>query len=225
MTIETSDPNYATGSKASVAADEAQRVGSAAVDATQGVAHEAATQASAVVDEAKDQLSHLVDQTKREVRTQLDARAEQAASGLQTFSRQLTALKEGRPQEAGGVGDVLSDLEQRVQRYAQSVQSRGPSALASDVTAFARRRPMAFLFGAAFAGFAVGRLVRAGAMNGQPSGSNGDTMYGMRRPMDGGLPMQSGMSSYESGTSSYDPMANVRETLPDGGDGGRYGSP
>ena len=225
MTIETSNPNYATGSKASVAADEAQRVGSSAVDATQGVAREAATQASAVVDEAKDQLSHLVDQTKREVRTQLDARAEQAATGLQTFSRQLTALKEGRPEEAGGVRDVLSDLEQRVQRYAQSVQSRGPNALASDVTAFARRRPMAFLFGAAFAGFAVGRLVRAGAMSGQPSGSNGHTTYGMRRPMDGGLPMHSGVSSYESGTSSYDPMANVREPLPDGGDGGRYSTP
>ena len=134
-TIGTSDPNTATGSKASVAADEAQRVGSAAIDATQGVAHEAATQASAVVDEAKDQLAHLLDQTKREVRTQLDARTEQAATGLHTFSRQLTALKEGRLEEAGGVKDVVTDLEQRVRRYSQSVQDRGPSALANDVTA------------------------------------------------------------------------------------------
>ena len=207
-TIGTSDPTSATGSKASVAADEAQRVGSAAVDATQGVAHEAATQASAVVDEAKDQLSHLVDQTKREVRTQLDARTEQAATGLHTFSRQLTALKEGRLEEAGGVKDVVTDLEQRVRRYSQSVQDRGPNALANDVTAFARRRPIAFLFGAAAAGFAVGRLVRAGAMSSQPATPNGTAMYAARQPMNGGLP-------YES----------VSELPPPQPDGGRFNAP
>src|SRR3954453_9370240 len=163
MTIETSDPQSATGSKASVAADESKRVGSAAVGATQGVAQEAKTQASNVVGEAKVHLSSLVDQTKQELRTQMDSRSQQAVSGLQTLSTQLTALKEGRMEEAGRMQDILGDVQQRVQRYSQSVQQRGPNALIDDVTNFARRRPMVFLLGAVMGGFAVGRLVRAGA--------------------------------------------------------------
>ena len=230
MTIETSDPQSSTGSKASVAADESKRVGSAAVGATQGVAQEAKAQASNVVSEAKGQLSSLVDQTKQELRTQMDSRSQQAVSGLQTLSRQLTALKEGRMEEAGRMQDILSDVQQRVQRYAQSVQERGPSAMADDVTNFARRRPMVFLAGAALSGFAIGRLVRAGAMSGSSNGSNGSNgsaMYGRT-----GLGMDAGLQSWESstgergltsygssmtGAEAYPDPAFPDEPLPDGG--------
>jgi hypothetical protein len=229
MTIETSDPQSSTGSKASVAADESKRVGSAAAGATQGVAQEAKTQASNVVSEAKGQLSSLVDQTKQELRTQMDSRSQQAVNGLQTLSTQLTALKEGRMEEAGRLQDVLGDVQQRVQRYAQSIQERGPSAMADDVTHFARRRPMVFLVGAALSGFAIGRLVRAGAMSGSSNGSssNGNAMYGTT-----GLGMDAGLQSWESstgdggltsygssmtGAEAYPDAAFPEETLPDGG--------
>ncbi|HEY4610000.1 MAG TPA: hypothetical protein VIH06_12365 [Ilumatobacteraceae bacterium] len=216
MTIETSDPQSSTGSKASVAADESKRVGSAAVGATQGVAQEAKTQASNVVGEAKDHLSSLVDQTKREVRTQVDSRSQQAVNGLQTLSQQLTALKEGRMQEAGRMQDIIGDVQQRVQRYAQSVQDRGPSAMADDMTDFARRRPMVFLVGAALGGFAIGRLVRAGAMSGgqsQNGSSNGSSMYGSQG-------MGGGMQSWESSTgdgglTSYGSSMTGAEAYPD----------
>jgi len=208
MSIETSDPQSPAGSKASVAADETKRVGSVAAEAGQGVAHEAAAQASNVVGEAKNQFSSLVDQTKREVRTQLDSRSQQAASGLQSLSRQLTALKEGRMDEAGGVRDMLSDLQQRVQRYSDSIQQRGPNAMVDDVTAFARRRPMTFLVGAALGGFAIGRLVRSGAMSSSHDGSDG-SMYGTRRAIDGGL--------YDDGFSSISATTMVPEPLEDGG--------
>jgi ElaB/YqjD/DUF883 family membrane-anchored ribosome-binding protein len=236
MTIETSDPQSSTGSKASVAADESKRVGSAAVGATQGVAQEAKTQASNVVSEAKGHLSSLVDQTKQELRTQMDSRSQQAVNGLQTLSTQLTALKEGRMEEAGRMQDVLNDVQQRVQRYAQSIQERGPSAMADDVTNFARRRPMVFLVGAALSGFAIGRLVRAGAMSGSSNGmngmngmngSNGSAMYGTT-----GLGMDAGLQSWESstgdggltsygssmtGAEAYPDAAFPDEPLPDGG--------
>jgi hypothetical protein len=218
MTIETSDPQSSTGSKASVAADESKRVGSAAVGATQGVAQEAKTQATNVMGEAKDHLSSLVDQTKQEVRTQVDSRSQQAVNGLQTLSQQLTALKEGRMEEAGRMQDIISDVQQRVQRYAQSVQDRGPSAMADDMTDFARRRPMVFLVGAALGGFAIGRLVRAGAMSGGQSGStngssNGSSMYGSQS-------MGGGMQSWESSTgdgglTSYGSSMTGAEAYPD----------
>jgi len=215
MTIETSDPQSSTGSKAAVAADESKRVGSAAVGATQGVAQEAKTQASNVMGEAKDHLSSLVDQTKQEVRTQMDTRSQQAVTGLQTLSRQLTALKEGRIEEAGRMQDIIGDVQERVQRYAQSVQDRGPSAMADDMTDFARRRPMVFLVGAALGGFAIGRLVRAGAMSGgvHNGSSNGSSMYGSQG-------MGGGMQSWEpstgdGGLTSYGSSMTGAEAYPD----------
>jgi len=227
MTIETSDPQSSTGSKASVAADESKRVGSAAVGATQGVAQEAKTQASNVMGEAKNHLSSLMDQTKQEVRTQVDSRSQQAMTGLQTLSRQLTALKEGRMEEAGRMQDIVGDLQQRVQRYSQSVQQRGPNALIDDVTNFARRRPMVFLLGAVMGGFAVGRLVRAGAMSSSQSGNgNGSAMYG------NGLGMNAGLQSWESSTgdgglTSYGSSMTGAEEYPDPAfpDGGRIIAP
>jgi len=162
-------------------------VTTAAAEGGKQVAHEARDQASAVVGEAKDQVRSLVDQTKHEVRLQLDSRTEQAANALQTLSTQLTALREGRPEEAGHVATVVGDAQQRLQSYASSLQTRGPQALVDDVSLFARRRPMAFLFGAAVAGFAMGRLVKAGQSASHSQDGNGYS-YGTRRAMDGGLP-------------------------------------
>jgi hypothetical protein len=92
-----------------------------------------------------------------------EARGQQVMSGLQTLSDQLSALMQGRPDEAGWVGTAVSDLQQRVQGYVRSLQDRGPRGLVDDAAAFARRRPGAFLLTASVTGFAVGRLVRSGA--------------------------------------------------------------
>jgi hypothetical protein len=102
--------------------------------------------------------------------------------------------------------------------------------MADDVTSFARRRPMVFLVGAALSGFAIGRLVRAGAMSGSQNGSNGsngNSMYGTT-----GLGMDAGLQSWESstgdggltsygssmtGAEAYPDAAFPEETFPDGG--------
>jgi hypothetical protein len=66
-------------------------------------------------------------------------------------------------QEMGGDGDspgraLVSDLGQRGRRVADYLADRGPEGLVSEVTDFARRRPLAFLAGAVAAGFLVGRV-------------------------------------------------------------------
>ena len=48
-------------------------------------------------------------------------------------------------------------------RLASRMEQGGAQGVVDDVTRFARRRPGAFLAGAAGVGFVVGRLVRAGA--------------------------------------------------------------
>jgi len=145
----------------SAAADASKAVMGTAVGAGKEVAHTAAEQATAVAGQAKEQLGVVVTKTKDELRSQLDARSQQAASGLNTLAAQLGALAEGRPEQAGHVGTLVGDAQQRVQSYAQTLQQRGPHAIIDDIAGFARRRPARFLLAAAATGFAAGRLARA----------------------------------------------------------------
>jgi hypothetical protein len=148
---------------AGAAKEQTAAVAGSAVAATKDVAHEAVAQASAVAGQAKEQIGQLVEQAKGELKSQADARGRQAAAGLQTVAEQLRALTEGRTADAGQVGVLVQDAQRRVGGYAQSLQQRGPQAIIDDLAGFARRRPATFLVAAGVVGFAVGRLVRAGA--------------------------------------------------------------
>jgi hypothetical protein len=163
---------------ASTAKDESAAVATTAVEGGREVVGEVADQMSVVAGNAKEQFTNLVTQAKDELRTQGEARGQQVVSGLQTFSDQLSAMVHGRPDQAGGVGTVLADAQQRVQRYVRSVQDRGPRALVDDTTAFARRRPALVLVAASITGFAVGRLVRSGAAAASSDSSAGTATSG-----------------------------------------------
>jgi hypothetical protein len=161
---ESAETEHASAKEmAGAAKEQTAAVAGSAVEATKDVAREAATQASAVAGEAKDQIGHLVAQAKGELKSQADARGQQAAAGLQTVADQLTALTQGRTADAGQIGALAQDAQRRVAGYAQSLQQRGPQAILDDIAGFARRRPATFLAAAGIVGFAVGRLVRAGA--------------------------------------------------------------
>jgi ElaB/YqjD/DUF883 family membrane-anchored ribosome-binding protein len=153
----------------SKAARVADRVTSAATDvastATSGVqdvAAEAATQAKVVAGEAKRQFGNVVDQTRHELSQQADERTRQVAGGLRTLSDQVSALADGRPDDAGPLAGYLDDARARVTTIADRLEQGGPQGLLDDVTDFARRRPIVFLAAAGAAGFVVGRLARAG---------------------------------------------------------------
>jgi hypothetical protein len=142
---------------------QSEQVAGTAVEGGREVVSEISGQASAVAGTAKDHVNTLIGQAKDELATQGEARGQQLVSGLQTLADQLSALLQGRPDEAGQLRTMVDDAQQRVQSYAGSLQQRGPRALVDDVSAFARRRPGAFLLGASITGFAIGRLVRSGA--------------------------------------------------------------
>jgi len=160
---------------AGAAKEQTAAVAGSAVEATKDVAHEAVAQASAVAGQAKEQIGQLVEQAKGELKSQADARGQQAAAGLQTVADQLTALTEGRTADAGQVGVLVQDAQRRVAGYAQSLQQRGPQAILDDLAGFARRRPGTFLVAAGVVGFAVGRLVRAGAAAAHDNGNGNAT--------------------------------------------------
>jgi hypothetical protein len=157
----------------SPAVEAAAEAGSELGQQAKRVAGDAAAQARSVVDEATGQVRSLVGQAGQEARTQADQRAAQAAGALRTLSDQAEALAAGRPEEAGPLGGYLGDAGERLRGVATRLDERGIEGVVDDVSRFARRRPLVFLAVAAGAGFAVGRLVRAGARlssEGQPNG-------------------------------------------------------
>jgi len=169
-----SSPAYGgtdTADKASVARREASNVASGAGENAKAVAQEATAQVKNVAHQAKTQLTDLMGQTKEEVRQQAQAKGEQAASGLRSFSQQLEALANGRPEEAGQLTSYLDDARQRVMGFASTLEQRGPQGVLEDVARYARRKPGTFLLMAGAAGFFAGRMVRAGTA---ASHDNGD---------------------------------------------------
>jgi hypothetical protein len=175
------------------AADVASTVGEGAKE----TASEVVTQAKAVAGEARDQLSNMVDQTKSELAQQADARTRQAAGGLRTLAGHVQALADGRPQDAGPLTGLLGDAHSRVSTIANRLDTAGPQGVIDDVSSFARRRPLVFLAAAVGAGFAVGRLARAGRAAAQdaPSSTGTTTRAALPSPPVGVTPSYPASSS------------------------------
>jgi hypothetical protein len=155
------------------AADEAANVAGSASEGIREVADVAKVQAQAVAGQARQQLDGFVGQARNEVREQAQQRNEQAVSQLRTWSEQLTALADGRPESAGPLVGYLGEAREQVRRLATRLEQRGPEGVIDDVSNFARRRPGMFLAGAAGLGFVIGRVVRAASAAGQGDGESG----------------------------------------------------
>jgi hypothetical protein len=135
----------------------------AARSAASDVASEAGDQAKEVMAEAKTQVSDLVTSTRQEVKGQARIQTQRAAERMRTLAGQARALSDGRPQDAGVLGDWLREAEQRLSHWAGRLEHRGPEGLLGDVTALARRRPAAFLGVCLGTGLVVGRLAKDSA--------------------------------------------------------------
>src|SRR2546425_369299 len=86
----------------------------------------------------------------------------------------------GRVEEAGAVADYVRRAGDQVCRVADHIERRGVEGVLNDAQDFARRRPGAFLLGCTAAGFAVGRLIRGGAVS--SGGSDGGAIGERGRP-------------------------------------------
>ena len=92
---------------------------------------------------------------------------EQLASALRDLGEQAQALADGRPEDAptltdyvGRAADGLYGGADRLHAVASDIEQRGVSGVLDDLQTFARRRPGAFLLGAAVVGFGIGRVVK-----------------------------------------------------------------
>ena len=131
-----------------VARDEATDVGRTAADAGRQVAGTAAEQAANVAQEVKTQARDLLGEARGQVQDQARAGQQKAADGIRALSQELREMADGS-QQSGTVSEVARQAAERADRLADWLGRREPGDLVEEVRSFARRRPGAFLLGAA----------------------------------------------------------------------------
>lgn len=166
---------------ASEAAGEAQQVASSAAERGGALLQQAAGDARQLAETVKSRAGDvtgevlgsgrtLVDDARSQLQSEARALPERMASTFRGLGEEVQALAEGRPDEAPTLSqyvwraaDGFYGAADRLYSAAEDIQERGFSGVLEDVQSFARRRPGAFLLGAAVLGFGVGRYVKAEA--------------------------------------------------------------
>jgi hypothetical protein len=172
-----------------VAKEEARGVAQDAVQSGKQTVDTAKQQVGEVTNEAMSQARMLLDQTREQVTAQGTAQQEKAASGLRTLADELQGMVSGDVQTPGLATDLAQQAAERVRTAADMLENRQPAELLEEVRRFARRRPGAFLLGAAVAGFVGGRLTRGIADEARDD--SGQTPLATRTAPTAGLPANS----------------------------------
>ena len=159
-TYGTAPADYGTEppSTTDVAKDEAGAVKDTAVQGGKQVAETAKAEAGNVAAEAKQQARTLVDQTAGEIRTQAKEQQRRAAGGLSALADELSTMADSS--QSGPLGDLARQAADKGHQLATYLENHDSSEVLDQVRSFARRRPFAFLIGAAVAGVVVGRFAR-----------------------------------------------------------------
>ena len=188
---------------ASTAAEKSQEVAGHAVEQAQQVASTAGQQAREVGHEAKVQAQRVVEDAKAKLRDQGESQSHQLAASMRDWSDRAQALADGRPEDAGPLGQYVQQAAGKVGEVADRFEQRGIEGTLDDMRGFARRRPGLFLAVAGLAGFAVGRMVRGAAAEHQQQASEPQaiTSYGAYQPVEREL---------ETSAGSYDPAARTQ---------------
>ncbi|WP_258049579.1 hypothetical protein [Streptomyces finlayi] len=124
------------------------------VTETVGTAKE---QAAGVAGEASAKAQDLVGQLRDQLQDQARSQTQNMARNVRRLSDELSDMSENA-EDGSAAAAAVKNLADRGRRVATHLESKGPEGLVGDLQEFARRRPGAFLAGAALAGFAAARL-------------------------------------------------------------------
>jgi hypothetical protein len=127
--------------------------------AGQRVAETASDQGAQVAREARTQARDLLGQARDQVTEQARSTQSQAADGLHSLAGELREMADSGERQ-GVASDLAAEAADRLGTLADWLGRREPGDLVDEVRRLARRRPGAFLIGAAVAGVLAGRLTR-----------------------------------------------------------------
>ena len=163
MTTDTSDKADIAASHAQDAAasaqDRAGEVAAHAQDAAHQVAGTAAQQAGQVKDETVRQVRNLTGEATSQLSSQAKDQTQRLVSTLRELGDELTGMAQGG-QPGGTATELVHQGADRVHGLAGYLDGKEPSEILEDARGFARRRPGAFLAGAAVLGLLAGRIGR-----------------------------------------------------------------
>lgn len=158
------------GSVTDTARDQAQQVKDSAADATSQVAETSKQQVRQVTDDVRSQAKQLAGETKTQLNEQASSQRDRAVSGLRSLGDELSSMSQSS--EQSGVGTQLAhEGSELTHKAADFLEQRDPTQLLDEVRNLARRKPGAFLVGAAVAGVVAGRLTR-GAVSARSNDSS-----------------------------------------------------
>jgi hypothetical protein len=142
-----------------LARDQAAQVGRTTSDAGKRVAGTAADQAGQVAQEARRQARDLFGEARGQATEQARNGQQKASEGLRALATELHQMADGGDQH-GPASDLAKQAADKIGDIAEWLSRREPGELLDEFRAMARRRPGAFLIGAAAAGVLAGRLTR-----------------------------------------------------------------
>src|SRR5689334_17036250 len=151
--------------------------------AGQRVAETASDQGAQVAREARAQARDLLGQARDQVTDQARNTQNQAAERLHSLAGELREMADGGERQ-GVASDLAAEAADRLGSVADWLNRREPGDLVEEVRRLARRRPGAFLLGAAVAGVLAGRLTR-GTIDAKRDTSGADGNYGGPAGYDG----------------------------------------
>ena len=162
---------------AGVAADQAKQTAASAADHARQTAGTAAEQARSVADTAKTEVGNVAAEAQRQARDLLSELTTQVSDQSRTqLSRVVTLLSsagdELQQMASGGGGgtgpatDLVRQAATRLKTVSTHLEGHEPAELLDQLRSYARRRPGAFLLGAAAAGLLAGRLTKAARADG-----------------------------------------------------------
>lgn len=199
-----------TGAAAETTKDQASAAASGVRDAAGETAQTAREQAGAVAGEAMAQARGTADVLREQIREQAVDQTQRLTSALREMCSDLTGRAEAGDRDTPATR-LLHQAAGRGERLAEYLDSHGPDGLLADAQDFARRRPGAFLAGAALAGFAIGRLAKSVRQTtGSAIESTGDPGVGERVPADETLDRRSGATAV-TGAGIGETPVTVRE--------------
>jgi hypothetical protein len=141
------------------AKEQAADVAGTAKEQAGEVAGTAKEQAQAVTSEVRQQTQRLASDAQSQLMEHATAQRDSAAHNLRSIGQELSGMADHA--EGSGLGvQIVRQGGDLTTKAAEFLEQREPGQLLDEVRGLARRRPGAFLLGAAFAGLLVGRAAR-----------------------------------------------------------------
>lgn len=216
------------------AQQKATQVAQAAKDSGSEVAQTAVEQAKTVVGETGQQARDLIGEARGQLREQAGSQQQKAAGGLRALVEELHQMTE-KGGQSGPATQIAHQVANRVGQAADWLEQREPGDLLEEVRRLGRRRPGAFLAGAALLGVVAGRLTRGVTAAASSDDSQPPQNYQPAPPpSDAGFGYPAETSSYIEApgyieTPGYAPAGGPQQPMPpyppSGDTGPIYGAP